>query len=108
MSSSSIFACHGSWPLSASVLSRALLRLTAKHRPGHALQRGGLLLPLSRRLTGFGSPAILRTGAPAALHAFDGSPEKAALGFGSGPARFSVPREDLGSRKGEPEMFVNR
>jgi hypothetical protein len=28
------------------VVSRALLRLTAKHQPGRALQHGGLLLPL--------------------------------------------------------------
>jgi single-strand DNA-binding protein len=56
---------------------------------------------------GFGSPAILRTGAALGLR-LGGPPEKADLGFGSGPARFWVPRETSGAEKENLKMFVNR
>jgi single-strand DNA-binding protein len=56
---------------------------------------------------GFGSPAILRTGAALRLR-LGGPPEKADLDFGSGPARFWVPRETSGAEKENLKMFVNR
>jgi len=74
------------------VISRALLRLTAKQQPGRALQHGGLLLPLRGRER-FRLPRHPPDQRSRSASRLGGPPEKADLGFRSGLARSFVPRE---------------
>jgi hypothetical protein len=95
--SRSPFAVH---TLICTVVSRALLRLTANS----SLAAPGSTAVFCFRfaaLKGFGSPAILRTGAPAPLHALAVPPKKQTLALGAAPLALGAPK-DIGAEKGEP------
>lgn len=96
--SRSPFAVHA---LICTVVSRALLRLTANSSLAAPCSTA-IFCFRSAALKGFGSPAILRTGAPAPLHALAVPPKKQTLALGATPLALLCPERHRSRKKGEP------
>ena len=92
--------------LVCAVVSRALLRLTAKHQPGRALQHGGLLLPLRGRerfrLPRHPPDRRSRTASRLAWWWWRSPRKRQTLALGAASLALLCPERHR-SRKGEPE-----